>query len=355
MSVLKLGIVTNVKNDRTLGILIDILGEDGTYYENVPVMNTPGSNEAPVPSEIVPGLSSNDPVFLSLVADSYDPKKAETAKYKTFVLYTEYSIQGYDRRLVLPVKFLRNWAQETGSLPMFRKEPEPGGVTVQAAGTPQIPGGYLYLSSNGSVKLSTGFASFTLLADNITGNTVIRSGSFHLDSSGINLDIEKNSLSLSHKMFQGTSYSPVPNAVVTVNQFGEINVKSNPVIGTSSNITITGNSVTVKSNTDLTSASIELKGTGEITIEGNTGSSVKIKITGSGIEIDAGNKQVTVNNVANFMINGTGVQDFVALANQLTTALDSHIHSTPSGPSGPPMVPFSSVSTTYTSKTLKTT
>jgi hypothetical protein len=355
MSVLKLGVVTNVKNDRTLGILIDILGEDGTYYENMPVMNTPGSNEAPVPSEIVPGLPSNDPVFLSLVADSYDPKKAETAKYKTFVLYTEYTIQGYDRRLVLPVKFLRNWAQETGSLPMFRKEPEPGGVTVQAAGTSQIPGGYLYLSSNGSVKLSTGFASFSLFADNITGNTVVRSGSFHLDSSGINLDIEKNRLSLSHKMFLGTSYSSVPNAVVTIDQIGKIDIKSSPVTGVSSSITVTGDNVTVKSSAGATSTSIELKGTGEITIEGNTGTSVKIKITASGIEIDAGNKQVTVNNVTKFTINGTGIQDFVALANQLTTALDNHIHSTPSGPSGPPMVPFSSISTTYTSKTLQTT
>jgi hypothetical protein len=358
MSALKLGIVTNVKNDRSLGILIDILGEDGTYYENVPVMNTPGSNEAPVPSEIVPGLPSNDPAFLSLVADSYDPKKAETAKYKTFVLYTEYTIQGYDRRLILPVRFLRNWAQETGSLPMFRKEPEPGGVTVQAAGTSQIPGGYLYLSSNGSVKLSTGFASFTLFADNVTGNTVIRSGSFHLDSSGINLDIEKNSLSLSHKMFQGTSYSPVPNAVVTVDRTGKIDIKSSPVVGVSSNITVTGDNVTVKSSTSTTSTSIELKGTGVITIEGNiegNNTSVKIEITASGIEIDAGGKQVTVKNVTNFTIKGTGTQDFVALANQLTTALDNHIHSTPAGPSGPPIVPFSSVSASYTSKTLKTT
>jgi hypothetical protein len=156
-------------------------------------------------------------------------------------------------------------------------------------------------------------------------------------------------------MFLGTSYSPVPNAVITIDQTGKIDVKSSPITGVSSNITVTGDSVTVKSSTGTTSTSIELKGTGEITIEGNTGASVKIKITASGIEIDAGGKQVTVNNVTNFTINGTGVQDFVTLANQLTTALDNHIHSTPSGPSGPPMVPFNSISTTYTSKTLKTT
>jgi len=358
--ILKLGVVTGVKNDRDRGILIDIIGEDGAYYKDVEVMNTAGFNEAPVPSEIGPGLPTGDvdPSYFSFVVSQgyYDPKtKIESAKFKTFVLYSEYTLQGKDKRLIIPVRFLRNWAQETGSLPMFRKEPEPGGVTIQAAGTRQIPGGYLYLSSNGSIKLSTGFASFTLFSDNITGNTKITAGSFHLDSSGINFDIEKNSLNLTHKMFLGTSYAPTPNATISVDQTGKIDVKSSPVTGISSNITITGDSVAVKSGTSGTSASIELKGTGEVTIEGNTGTSVKIKITVSGIEIDAGNKLVTVNNVTNFTINGTGVQDFVTLAGQLTTALDSHVHSTPVGPSGPPMVPFSSVSTTYTSKTLKTT
>jgi hypothetical protein len=358
---MNLGIVTNVKRTEK-DLLIDVLGIDGSYYTGVPVLNTTGLNEVPVPSDIrtLDAWNLSDPLLAELVGSMYDPGEAiRQAKIRTLVLYEEISLRGQDKRAIIPVRFLKNWPQESASEPPLRVKPQPGEIAIQAAGTTQYYGGYLYLRKDGSIKLSTGSSYFVLEAQNLTGETKIRAGSLHLDTQGINLNIEKNGLKLDHKMFLGTSYAPVPNATVSIDQTGKIDVTSSPVTGISSNVTITGDSVTVKSSTSGTSASVVLKGTGEVTIEGNTGASVKIKITSSGIEVDAGGKSVTVNNATDFKINATsgvvinnGTQA-VVLADLLTTVLNSHIHSTPAGPSGPPMVQFNS--TMYSSQSLKTT
>jgi hypothetical protein len=350
---MKLGIVTGVKRTEK-GLFIDILGIDGAYYTDVAVLNTTGLNEVPVPSDIktLDVWNLSDPLLAEFVGKMYNPGEAvKQAKIRTFVLYEEISLSGKDKRQILPVRFLKNWPQESASEPPLRVKPLPGEIAIQAAGTTQYYGGYLYLRKDGSLKLSTGSSYFVLEAQNLTGETKVRAGSLYLDTQGINLNIEKNSLTLSHKMFLGTSYAPVPNATISVDQAGKVDVKSSPVTGVSSNVTITGDSVTVKSSTSGTSASIELKGTGEVTIEGNAGTSAKIKITASGIEIDAGGGSVKVNNATGGVVINNGTQA-VVLADLLTTVLNSHIHSTPTGPSGPPMVQFNS--TMYSSQALKT-
>lgn len=284
MSETKEGYVTGVRTTTKGDVLIDILGTDGAIYTDVPVTNTPGLNELPVPC-VIPNrdVTQIDPQT-GLVQLS-TTEEIMSAKLNTTVYYELLQSGDYDVRGVKVIKFNRNYAFQTaGSPPTFMVKPSQGEVVVEAAGDGKVLGGHLHLQKNGNVILRSGSTQNSIEMNDAAGTMTVETANFTVNVAPFTITFTQGSMTITRNKYGGPGVSlPIVDATVSIDAAGNISAGVSPTgIGSLASITISQAGV------------VTVAATGAIQL-------------------------------------GSGTQPFVK-GSPLYTWLTTHVHATPSGP-----------------------